>query len=176
MSEPEVDHVEAAVRQMAELHEAHARDITPLQRLVVRVTAALGRPTSLMAALALLLGWLVFNAWGPLLGLTAFDPYPFPVLELVATVVALLTTLLILATQRREEEFARRRAQLTLQLTALTEHKIAKVIGLLEEQRRENPMLPTRADPEAEEMSKAADPRRVLDRIVETHEPEPGDR
>ena len=73
-------------------------------------------------------------------------------------------------TQRREEELARHRAQLTLHLVALSEQKIAKVIDLLEEQRRENPMLPTRDDREAQEMAQASDPDHVLNRIIETHD------
>ena len=81
-----------------------------------------------------------------------------------------MTTLMILATQAREEEAARHRSQLTLQLASLSEQKIAKVIALLEEQRRESPQLASRPDREAEEMSKPADPSHVLDRIKDTHE------
>ena len=57
---------------------------------------------------------------------------------------------------------------------ALSEQKIAKIIDLLEEQRRENPLLPTRDDQEASAMAQASDPDRVLDRIIETHEDEVG--
>ncbi|MEO6341167.1 MAG: DUF1003 domain-containing protein [Caulobacteraceae bacterium] len=174
MSETEADHVEATVQQLADLHEEHARDITPLQRLVVGITALLGRPPVLAAVIAFYLAWMGFNAAASSFRLTPFDPFPFVILESATTMVGLFTALLILATQRREEEFSRRREQLTLQLAALSERKIAKVISLLEEQRRENPALSSRTDPEAEDMAQPTDPRRVLNRIVETHEPEPG--
>jgi uncharacterized membrane protein len=88
----------------------------------------------------------------------------------VASVIALCTTLMILATQAREDEAARRRSQLTLQLASLSEQKIAKVISLLEEQRRDNPQLETRSDPQADAMSEPADPGHVLDRIEDTHQ------
>ena len=77
---------------------------------------------------------------------------------------------MILATQAREEEAARHRSQLTLQLASLSEQKIAKVIALLEEQRRDSPQLASRHDREAEEMSKPVDPGHVLERIKDTHE------
>jgi hypothetical protein len=40
----------------------------------------------------------------------------------------------------------------------ISEKKIAKIIALLEEQRRDNPLLGTRVDNEAEQMAKTADP------------------
>ena len=124
----------------------------------------------LAVALSVIVLWLVANAAGPRLGWKAFDPAPFNLLELAATIAAFFTTLMILATQAREEEAARHRSQLTLQLASLSEQKIAKVIELLEEQRRDSPLMESRSDPEAEEMAKSADPRRVLERIRDTHE------
>ena len=169
MSEEPFDHVEANVQRMAELHAKHA-GVTFLQRVVLAITSRLGRPSTVAVTVGLLLAWFAYNLAGPRFGLRAFDPAPFSLLSMVASVVALFTTLLILATQRREEELARHRAQLTLHLVALAEQKIAKVIDLIEEQRRENPMLPTRDDRQAEDMSQAADPDHVLNRIIETNE------
>ena len=45
---------------------------------------------------------------------------------------------------------------LILELAILSEQKIAKVIQLLEELRRDNPNIHDRRDPEAETMSRAA--------------------
>jgi len=167
---PPADHIEAAVQQMADLHADNVRDTTPLQHLVLWITTTLSRPSVLALALLFVVAWIAFNMAAPALGLHAFDPPPFALLEMAATVVALFTTLLILATQRREEHLARRRSQLTLQLSVLSEQKIAKVISLLEEQRRESPILRTREDREANDMAESADPRHVLDRIIKTHE------
>ncbi len=170
MTDEHTDHVEANVQKMAELHAKHAGNDPWLQRLIMRVTSALGQASAAAVLVALLLAWGGYNELGPGRGFKAFDPFPFPILSMAASVVALFTTLLILVTQRREEELARHRAQLTLHLVALSEQKIAKVIELLEEQRRENPLLPTRDDDLAAEMAQAADPDHVLDRIIETHE------
>ena len=169
-SEPTADTVELTVQRMAELHAQHADAQSPLQRRVARLTATLARPGSLAVVVAIALLWILANMVAPVFGMKAFDEPPFALLELIATVVALFTTLMILATQAREEEAARHRSQLTLQLASLTEQKIAKVISLLEEQRRDSDQLPTRSDPEAEEMARPADPAHVLERIKDTHE------
>jgi uncharacterized membrane protein len=76
---------------------------------------------------------------------------------------------LILATQRREDQLAQRRELLILELAILAEQKTAKVIQLLEESRRDNPLIRNRVDPEAEAMAQPADPKSVLDAITETH-------
>jgi uncharacterized membrane protein len=172
MSADQIDHIEANVQRMAEIHAKHAANATWLQRQVVNITLRLGRPSTIGVALLAVLLWCGYNVLGGRLGLKPFDPPPFAILELVASVAALFTTLLIVTTQRREEQLARHRAQLTLNLVALSEQKVAKVIELLEEQRRENPLLPTRADRLAADMAHAADPDHVLERIIETHEGE----
>src|SRR5579875_1299317 len=164
------DHVEMTVQRMAELHAQQLETLTPLQRRVSWLVRMASRPGAVAAASMLMLLWIAFNAAAPLLGIKPFDGPPFNLLELVATVVALIATLMILASQAREEEATRHRSQLTLQLASLSEQKIAKVIRLLEEQRKENPQLPTRPDPEAEAMAQPADPGAVLERIKATHE------
>jgi uncharacterized membrane protein len=77
---------------------------------------------------------------------------------------------LILATQQREYQLAQLREQLTLELAILSEQKTAKVIQLLEESRRDNPLIRNRVDQEAEAMAQPADPQSVLDAIKEIHD------
>jgi len=50
----------------------------------------------------------------------------------------------------------------------LSEKKIARVIDLLEEQRRDNPLLASRHNAEA--MANATDPRSTLERLDETEQ------
>jgi uncharacterized membrane protein len=167
---PETDHIEATIQKMASVNASNVQDVTTAQRWVASTTSVLAHPVTISLALAFVLSWIAFNAAAPFLGQRAFDPPPFPALDCAGSVIAVFIALLILATQRQEEELARRRAHLTLQLATLSEQKIAKVISLLEEQRRENPLLPSRSDSEAEDLARSADPARVLDRIIETHE------
>jgi uncharacterized membrane protein len=51
----------------------------------------------------------------------------------------------------------------------LSEQKTAKVIELLEEFRRDNPLVRDRVDQEADAMAQPSDPQRVLDAIKEIH-------
>ena len=51
----------------------------------------------------------------------------------------------------------------------MSEQKTAKVIQLLEESRRDNPLIHDRVDQEAEAMAQPTDPQSVLEAIKETH-------
>ena len=151
-------HVEETVEQLRRLYDEHQRNTSNIQRAANRVTAALGRPVALLVIFGLVLTWMTGNYVAHALGSTALEQFPFPDLGFIATVAALLVALLILTTQRHGEDLAERRARLTLQIAALSEKKIAKVIELLEEQRRDNPLLPSREDPLAAAMAKPNDP------------------
>jgi uncharacterized membrane protein len=83
--------------------------------------------------------------------------------------VSLYMVILILATQQREYQLAQLREQLTLELVILSEQKTPKVIQLLEESRRDSPLIRNRVDQEAEAMALPADPQSVLDAIKDTH-------
>ena len=148
---------DATVDQVAKLYERHDERTGAVQRLANRITSVLGRPASLVAIFAIAIAWMAGNYVVRAVGSTALEEFPFPDLGFLATISALLVALLILTTQRHEEELAERRAQLTLHLAMLSERKIAKVIELLEEQRRDNPMLPTRVDLEASGMARPSD-------------------
>ena len=168
MTDGESDHVEHTAEQLAALYDQQQRTASPVQRAVNRVTAALGRPVALSIVTLLILGWAAGNYALRAAGWQALEEFPFPDLALVATIVALLVALLILTTQRHEDELAERRARLTLHIAVLSEKKIAKVIELLEEQRRDNPLLPSRADAEAAAMAQASDPRASAERLEES--------
>ena len=162
---PSTDPVEETVQRLAQVHETRARAVGPIQKIANRVTSALGRPAAVVSILAIIVVWIAGNALAAALGRGAVDRFPFPDLGLFATVCAFLVTLLIFTTQRHEQEVSRRRDQLTLHMAVLTEKKIAKVIALLEEQRRDNPLLRPRDDAEAESLARPADPGESLDQI-----------
>jgi len=69
--------------------------------------------------------------------------------------------------QGRQEKLAEQRTQLSLQLSLLSEQKIAKLIALVEELRRDLPSVQDRIDPEAEVMQQATDPQQVLEVLEE---------
>jgi uncharacterized membrane protein len=106
--------------------------------------------------------WIVGNSVASRLGVEPIDPPPFAWLGLVATLFSLLLVVLLLVAQKHEDELNAHRDTLTLELSILSEHKIAKVIQLLEELRRDSPHVQDRDDPQAEQMAEPADAGSVL--------------
>jgi uncharacterized membrane protein len=169
MTEPHrsPDHVEDTVQAIAQLHAEHRERATQADRTVARVTGAIVAPWFIAATLIAMLLWVAFNVASPALGLRPFDPYPFELLQGVATILALYVTVLIVATQHRDDQIISQREQLSLQLAMLNDRKLAKLIGLMEEMRRDDPSLRNRVDNEADEMAQPADHRVVLDALGE---------
>ena len=163
-------HIEDTVQAIAKLHADHRQEAGALQRLIERLTSLIGRPRFIAVATALVTAWVGLNLAAASRGGGAWDPPPFAWLQFVLGVLALYVTLLILTTQRREDELAGYREQLTLELAILGEQKSAKIIALLEEMRRDNPLLRNRVDHEAAAMAVAADPQAVLDAIKESQD------
>jgi uncharacterized membrane protein len=161
-------HIEDTLRAIAKLHADHRQGAGPLQRLVERVTALIGRPRFISALTIVIALWVAGNVLATVSGTAPWDPPPFNWLQGVLGLLALYVTVLILTTQRRDDELASYREQLTLEVAILSEQKSAKIIALLEEMRRDSPSLVNRVDEVAAAMSVAADPQAVLDAIKES--------
>ena len=76
-------------------------------------------------------------------------------------------TITILTTQNRERQSAEERAHLELQINLLSERKIAKLIALVEELRKDMPNVPNRTDVLANQMQEAVDPHAVLNALAD---------
>jgi len=126
-----------------------------------------GRPAFLYSILLLAALWMLLNVLPQRFGLLQFDPPPFTWLEFSLSLGSLLTTTGVLIKQNRQEKLAEQRAQLGLQLNLLSEQKVAKLIALIEELRRDLPIVQDRYDPEVEVLKQAADPHVVMDTLEE---------
>jgi uncharacterized membrane protein len=163
-------HVLQNVRAIAAMYERAEREVTRHQRAVEIVTGVAARPRTLYLVAALALAWAATNGTLHALHRGALDPPPFYWLQGVMGLTALLLAIVILATQRRQATLAEQRAHLDLQVNLLAEQKIAKVIALLEELRRDLPAVRDRHDPEAQAMAEPADPDAVVDALKESLE------
>lgn len=161
-------HIEQTIQAIGRLQTQHENQATAADRLMDRMTATIGRPLFLIWAALIVLFWTIGNVGAARMGYPAIDPPPFAFAQGALTLSALCVTVIILTSQRRADKLAGLRAQLTLELAILGEQKTAKVIDLLEESRRDNPLIANRDDQEASEMSKPADPEAVLDAISAT--------
>jgi uncharacterized membrane protein len=154
--------VRQQVAATAELHHAAERQVPRTQRLVEVGTEQLGQPRTLLVLGVLVLAWVGVN--GLLPGLR-WDPPPFLWLQGLLGLLSITTTTVVLITQNRWLRRADLRSHLDLHINLLAEEKIAKLVALLEELRRDLPTVPDRHDPEAAAMSRGADPRQVLEEL-----------
>ena len=164
------DHIEQSVQAIARLHANHHKRATALERVVDRMTAVVARPAFIAAVTFAVLGWIAANLAMQRLFGWRLDPIGFPNLQGLGELAAIYITTLVLMSQRRKDELSELREQLSLELAILTEQKVAKLIALSEEMRRDNPQLADRVDHQASAMAKPADPEAVLDAFKETHE------
>jgi len=154
-------------RTTAHLRATHHQEASQLQLRLDRLTAVIGSPNFVVLLTLTIGGWIALNSLAALLGFRPVDPPPFLDLQAVTTVVSLLMVAHILASQRREDQLSDHRDHLILELSISNDQKIAKIIGLLEEARRDNPAITNRIDPEAAAMSMPSDPEAVLEAIKE---------
>lgn len=152
------------IEAIVALHTSAERNVPQHQRVLEAATTFFGRPAFLYVSLLVVALWILLNVL-PHLGLPQFDPPPFDLLQLSLGVISLPITIAVLIKQDRQEKLAEQRAQLSLQLNLLSEQKIAKLIGLIEELRRDLPNVKNRYDAEAEVMKQAADPQVVMDTL-----------
>lgn len=166
-------HVEDTVEAVARFHSAHEAEAGALQRAIERLTRRAGRPAFAALLTLLVVSWVALNLSLIAFGRKPVDEPPFIWLQGAVALTALYMTVFILTTQRREDKLAGLRDQLTLELAILSEQKSAKIIGLLEELRRDAPNISDRPDEQADALSTPADPDAVLHALKDTQEPVP---
>lgn len=156
------EHVDEAVRSVTQLHSDHHGRTSASQHAVNRITAFIARPLFVALLAVIVAGWIAANLIAVALGLQAIDQPVFPWLQGAANLFSMFVVMLVLVAQKHEDELNAHRDTLTLELAILSEHKIAKVIQLLEELRRDSPQVHDRVDRQADQMAQPADAVSVL--------------
>jgi len=150
------------IEAIGDYYKRAERSIGRLQRLLERLGDAVGRPVFVAAVLVFIALWVLVNQLGSHIGIAAFDPPPFAGLQTIVSVVALLITTIVLIGQNRLAKLEQRRGQMELQVNILTEQKTTTLIRLLEELRRDLPMVRDRHDPDAATLQEPTDPTQIL--------------
>jgi uncharacterized membrane protein len=119
--------------------------------------------------------WVTLNHVLPEFGRAALDPFPFPLLATAVSTAVPLSCRNDPYTQRHDDAMATRREQITLELAILSEQKSAKIMGLLEELRRNDQNQGNDRDEVAEAMAQPANAQVVLDAIRAAEKAEDGD-
>jgi len=154
--------VSSNIRDISAFHEREHGKLGESERRLDRIGEVIARPLYLAGLLSVVVLWIGANLLARHLGAAPFDQPPFPALQGVLTLAALLTTTVVLIAQNRLTRMETQRSQLDLQVNLLTEQKVTKLIHLLEELRRDLPMVKDRHDPEAAALQQRTDTAQVL--------------
>jgi uncharacterized membrane protein len=107
----------------------HAAYRSPLERFVDRLNSIASATPFLVAHLIWFAIWIVWNTG--LLGLRAFDPYPFGFLTMVVSLEAIFLSIFVLMAQQRESAIAELREELSLQVSLRVEQEVTKTLQLV---------------------------------------------
>jgi uncharacterized membrane protein len=132
-------------------------------RIADRITRFTGSMTFVCLHALLFGGWIIVNL-GLIPGLSPFDPFPFVMLAMVASVEAIFLSTFVLISQNRMAAMADRRADLDLQVNLLTEHEVTRLIELVDAIARQLGVHSGRG-PHLEELKKDIHPEAVLAEI-----------
>jgi uncharacterized membrane protein len=155
----------AIAQATALLRTEHDSATSSFQRAAARITHLVGLPWFVVLLTTAIVGWMGANIAAGVFGLRQPDPPPFAWLQGAISTGALYMAALILTTQRSQDRLATHREHLTLELAIITDQKVAKIIELLEELRRDSPLLANRSDNAARTMAEPTDPETVLQAI-----------
>jgi uncharacterized membrane protein len=160
---PVLDRNIEMLRQRARREE---REAPWQERLAEAITRFTGSMTFVFIHLAVFGLWIVVNlGWIPVI--PAWDE-TFVVLAMVASVEAIFLSTFVLISQNRMAASARKRADLDLQISLLTEHELTRIGGLVTKMAEQIGVAPQDRN-ELEELTRDVDPEAVLD-VIERKE------
>lgn len=164
------EHISQNVADIVELQRRESAASSAAQRRLERISHAAARPGYVLGLLLFTLGWIAANLLVKDFGRVPFDAPPFQLLQGLLTLTALLTATVVLIGQSRQTRLTDQREHLDLQINLLTEQKVTKLIHLLEELRRDLPMVRDRerSDPHASALQEPTDAAAVLSAMEDT--------
>ncbi len=159
---PIAEHISRNIDSILAFHEREHEKLSPAQRRIEAASRLISRPLYLLVLLGLVISWMTGNVLALRLGARPWDAPPFAWLQGAVALAALITSTVVLYAQTRQAKLETQRAHLDLQVNLLTEQKVTKLIVLLEELRRDLPIVHDRVDTEAGVLQQPTDTARVL--------------
>jgi len=163
-------HISQNIDSIVAFYKREEQKATESQRRLAYVVRIMGRPLYLLSVMFVAALWLLFNWLAPRFGWQQLDPPPFFWLQGMLGLGAFLTTTVVLIAQHRQAQFEAQRLNLSLQMNLLTEQKTTKLIHLIEELRRDLPMVKDRHDAVATALQTPTDPAQLLQAFEEQRE------
>jgi len=158
-------HIDQNIESIVALQNREWETVGVAQRRVEAVGRWLGRPLYLVGLLTAIAVWVSINVIRDTRG--GWDPPPFELLDGMMTLISLITTTIVLIAQNRQTKLEKQHTHLELQVSLLTEQKVTKIINLIEELRRDLPMVRDRHDAHAEALQESADTAKVVAALQE---------
>jgi len=168
--ESESDQISQNIEAVLDFYTREDKKISHSQRILERISYFIGQPVFLGIILLVVALWVLTNVTLLQFDMEEFDPAPYFWLQGIIGLGALFNTTVVLSKQNRLAKLAEQREHLDLKVTLLTEQKVAKLIDLLEELRRDLPNVKNRHDPEAVALQKSMNPELVLAALDERGE------
>lgn len=132
---------------------------TLTERVADFLTAHFGTMAFLVLNLAWFGIWITINI-GIVPGITPFDPFPFGLLTMIVSLEAIFLAVIVLISQNRTAKIDDLREEITLQIDAIAEEEITKIIKLQMMILKKHGVDVSR-DPEVQQMIAAKDPEEI---------------
>jgi uncharacterized membrane protein len=156
---------------LAEARRQHERRRTLADRAADAITGFAGS-MPFVGLHALLFGaWVLVNSV-EVAAVPRFDPFPFVMLAMLASVEAIFLSTFVLISQNRATVLAEQRADLDLQISLLAEHEVTRLIHLVDAI-ADRLGVDAGRDASIEELKRDVEPQAVLARIEDNGAPAP---
>lgn len=148
------------IKALVEVRREMDRRKSVQERIADTITAFTGSMTFVFVHAVFYGAWLAVNA-GVIPGVEPWDPFPFVMLAMIASVEAIFLSTFVLISQNRMAAMADQRAELDLQISLLSEHEITRLVELVDGISRQ--VGASRGtDPHLEELKRDVHPEDVL--------------
>jgi uncharacterized membrane protein len=148
---------------LADVRQKLEEDKTRQEKLADAITAFTGSMAFLYVHALFFGAWILVNTRA-IPGLAPFDPFPFVMLAMIASVEAIFLSTFVLISQKRMASLSSRRDELDVQISLLAEHEVTRLIGMVEALMQHHG-VPLPAAEEIEELKRDVRPERVLPEI-----------
>lgn len=98
----------------------------------MRLTRAFGSIRFLYSSTLFIIAWILINT-GCVGDIQPFDPYPFTLLMMIVSLLAIFISIIVLMTQNRQEKIAQIRQQIDFEIDVRAEHEVTKILRMLDE-------------------------------------------
>jgi uncharacterized membrane protein len=151
------------IEALLEMRNEHERRKKLQDRVADQITRFTGSMKAVYVNIVAILVWIGINS-RCIPGLKPFDPYPFPLLAMFASIEAIFLSTFVLISQNRTELLSEKRADLDVQINLLSEHEITRLIQMVDAISNKLGVNMRKSD-NIEELKKDIAPETVLETI-----------